>query len=125
MRKSTITTMTVAILIGALIAPVAQAAPKDQILLHRDGDRAVPFDSVVGVGEVPALRRVGSAAVPFVADIGPQTGPADSGFHWRDAMVGAGAACGLMLLGVGSVVLARRLQPRMRHGDTSTRVAAQ
>ena len=56
--------------------------------------------------------------------VGPQAGVAGTGFDWGDAMVGAGAACGLMLLGVGSVVLARRFRPRLRHGDTPTRVAA-
>ncbi len=143
MRRSTITTMTVAILMGAVIAPVVPAAAQstmsaapdqvgatiarashDQILLRRDGEGAVPFDPVVGASEEPVLRRDGSGAVPFVADLSPQAGPADSGFDWGDAMIGAGTACGLMLLGAGALVLARRIQPRMRHGDTPTRVAA-
>ena len=84
----------------------------------------MPFDPVVGASEEPVLRRDGSGAVPFVADLSPQAGPADSGFDWGDAMIGAGTACGLMLLGAGALVLARRIQPRMRHGDTPTRVAA-
>lgn len=144
MRTSTVATMTAAILMGAAaIAPVGPAAAQsamsaapdqagatitrashDQILLRRNGDRAVPFDPVVGASEAPALRRDGSAAVPFVAEVGPQAGPADSGFDWGDAMIGAGTACGLMLLASGALMLARRIQPRMPHGDTSTRIAA-
>ena len=140
MRTSTIATMMAAIVIGAAIAPVVPAAAQtamsaapdragatiarashQQILLRRNGDRAVPFDPVVGASETPALRRDGSRAVPFAAEVGPQAGPADSGFDWNDAMIGAATACGLMLLAVGALMLARGIQPRTpacRHTDS-------
>lgn len=133
-----------AILMAAAIAPVAPAAaqeaipaapdqagstvaraPQNEILLRRDGDRAVPVDPVVAASDQPALHRDGSAAVPFVAEVGRQTGLADSSFDWSAAMIGAGAAFALMLLGMGTFVLVRRSQPHMRRGETPTRVVAQ
>ena len=133
MRTSTITATIAAILVGAAIAPVipaaaqdglpgaadqagspAERAHNDQIVLRRDGDRAVPFDPVIGAGDELALRRDGSKAVPFVADIGPQAGPASSGFDWSYAVIGAGSALGLTLLGLGAVVLVRRSRPRVQ-----------
>ena len=138
MRTSTITTRIAAILVGAAIAPVIPAAAQnalpgapdqagapmesahhDQIVLRRDGDRAVPFDPVIGAGNELVLRRDGSRAVPFVAELSPQAGPANSGFDWSYAMIGAGSALGLLLLGVGALVLVRRnrpgVQPRILH----------
>jgi hypothetical protein len=145
--------MTVAVLVGAAIAPVVPAAAQkaspaapdqagplhesassDQIVLRRDDERAVPFEPVVGAGDVPALRRDGLNAVPFVAQVGPQASPADSGsagsgFDWVAALIGAGSAYGLLLLGAGALMLVRRsrprVQPRIRPGGTATRVAAQ
>ena len=81
MRTTTITATAVTILLGAAIALAAPAAANqanaptgrvnhDQISLRRDGDRAVPFDPVVGPGGKLVLRRVGSKAEPFVAEIG-------------------------------------------------------
>ena len=72
MRTSAMTRKTVAILVGAAIVPVtpaigagrpcrdpgsrrppAQSADHDQIVLRRNGDRAVPFDPVIGAGISP------------------------------------------------------------------------
>jgi hypothetical protein len=109
--------MTVAVLAAAAVAPAAaQGGPSDdrgsgnQIVLHRDGERAVPFEAVVGGGQ-PALPRDGSQAVPFVAEVGPQTGPADPGFQWGDALIGAGFACALMMLSAGALRALRRHRP--------------
>jgi hypothetical protein len=110
MRKA-IATGAAAILIGAAIAPLtpaaaqadpapaqgpagsqSQAADHDQVVLRRDGDRAVPFRAVIGGGESPA----------------------DEGFHWGDALIGAGGAYALILLGSGAFLLIRRGRPTRR-----------
>jgi len=131
MRTSTFTKATVSILVGAAIVSVAPAAAQnggapgpdsastaaartqgDQITLRRDGDRAVPFDPVVGA---PILRRNGSIAEPFLAQVGPPAAPpAVDGFDWGDAAVGAVGAYVLILLASGAVVLIRRRRPPQR-----------
>jgi hypothetical protein len=142
MRTTTITVKTVAILLGAAIALAAPAAAQngpggapdqagspaeradgDQIVLRRDGDRAVPFDPVIGNGGELVLRRDGSNAVPFVAEVGPQTDPASSGFDWSNAMLVGGSALGLMLLGAGTLLLVLRrgrsgVRPGIPHSGT-------
>ena len=147
MRISRVTTTTVAILVGAAIAPVmpasaqnsgpaapdqagsvVEAAGHDQIVLRRDGESAVQFEPVIGTGAEAALRRDGSKAEPFAAEVGPQVHVAGDGFDWRDAMVGAAIAYGLMLLAASALVLIRRRIPRVqssiRPGDSPTRVEA-
>jgi uncharacterized iron-regulated membrane protein len=131
MRSSSFTKATVSILVGAAIVTVSSAAAQnggppaqdpasaarertrgDQIVLRRDGDRAVPFDPVVGA---PALRRDGSLAEPFLAQVGPRaTVPAGDGFDWRDAAIGAAGAYVLILVASGAVVLIRRRRPPRR-----------
>lgn len=148
MRTLNVSMTTVAILVGAAIAPVVPAAAQstvpsaapdhagspverahhDQVVLRRDGESAVPFDPVIGAGSEPVLRRDGSTAVPFAAEAGPQTASADEGFDWGDAIIGAGSAYGVILLASGALVLIRRRRPRVqpgvRHGDPPTQVAA-
>jgi hypothetical protein len=136
MRTTTITATTVAILLGAAIALVAPAiadqagaptgrADHDQITLRRDGDRAVPFDPVVGPGGELVLRRDGSKAEPFVAEVGSQAGPSSSGLDRSEAMVVGGGALGLILLGAGALLLVGRgrsnSRPRLAHGSAPTR----
>lgn len=64
------------------------------------------------------LRRDGSEAEPFVAQVGPQTAPTPSvesgGFHRGDAAIGAGlgAAAALLTVGGGD----RRAPPQHRAG---------
>jgi uncharacterized iron-regulated membrane protein len=131
MRSSKFTKATVSILVGAAIVSVAPAAAQnggapgpdsaatatartqgDQTALRRDGDRAVPFDPVVGA---PLLRRNGSIAEPFLAQVGPPaTPPAVDGFDWGDAAIGAAGAYVLILLASGAVVLIRRRRPPQR-----------
>ncbi|HEX5955710.1 MAG TPA: hypothetical protein VFY37_07220 [Solirubrobacterales bacterium] len=130
MRTSNFTKAIVSILVGAAIATVAPAAAQnggppaqdsaaaserahgDQIALRRDGDRAVPFDPVVGA---PLLRRNGSVAEPFLAQVGPPAAPrAADGFDWGDAAIGAAGAYVLILLASGAVVLIRRRRPPQR-----------
>ena len=64
------------------------------------------------------VRRDGSAAVPFVADVSSEspTAAAGSGFDWGDAAIGAGAALGIIaLLGAGGIAIRSR-----RHVAPST-----
>jgi uncharacterized iron-regulated membrane protein len=129
MRTSTFTKAIVSILVGAAIAPVAPAVAQsggppgqdpaaaaterthgDQIVLRRDGDRAIPFDPVVGAS---VLRRDGSVAEPFLTQVGPPL-PAADGFDWGDAAIGAAGAYALILLAAGAVVLIRRRRPPQR-----------
>jgi uncharacterized iron-regulated membrane protein len=133
MRTAMLTKATVSILVGLLIAPAATAAAQNgaaaphragaategtqraQIVLRRDGDRAVAFDPVVGAGHGALLRRDGSKAVPFLAQVGPPAVvPAADGFDWSDALIGAAAAYALILLASGAVLLVRRRRPPRR-----------
>lgn len=58
------------------------------------------------------LRRDGSKAVPFVADLEPDiAAAAGEGFHWGDAAVGAGAAIALVAFGGAGLALRGRLAP--------------
>ena len=64
------------------------------------------------------LRRDGSAAVPFVADVSSEspTAAAGSSFDWGDAAIGAGGALGIIaLLGAGGLAIRSR-----RHVAPST-----
>jgi hypothetical protein len=64
------------------------------------------------------VRRDGSAAVPFVADVSNEssTAAAGSGFDWGDAAIGAGGALGIIaLLGAGALAIRSR-----RHVAPST-----
>jgi hypothetical protein len=136
MRTTTITATTVAILLGAAIALAAPAvadqadsptvrANHDQITLRRDGDRAVPFDPVVGPGGKLVLRRDGSKAEPFVAEVGTQAGSSSSGFDRSEALIVGGGSLGLILLGAGTLLLVRRgrsgRQRRIAHAGAPTR----
>ena len=133
MRTWTMTKRAVAIMVGAAIIPVASAGAQnglaaapdragsavetkhpDQLVLHRDPDRAVPFDPVIGTSGASVLRRDGSQAAPFVAEIGPTANSPGTGFDWGDALIGAGVAYAAILLATGAVVLIRRRRPRQR-----------
>ncbi len=57
-----------------------------------------------------ALRRDGSKAVPFVADLGSNAPATTGGFDWGDAAIGAGAVSGAIALGLGGVLGLRRLK---------------
>ena len=110
-------------LIGALIGAVAAIA----IAVPATAG-AVPTIDPTQVGAAPAehaqpassntvLRRDGSQAVPFVANVGSTT---DGGFNWGDAAIGAGAITGVVALGLGGVLAGRRL----RSGPRRQRVPA-
>ena len=102
-------------LVACAVAALAASAPGQD--LRRDGSKAVPFVAEVGnvagpTAGAPALRRDGSKAVPFVADLEPDiAAAAGEGFHWGDAAVGAGAAIALVAFGGAGLALRGRLAP--------------
>ena len=49
------------------------------------------------------LRRDGSKADPFVADLAPTGTPAADGFDWGDAAVGLGAGLIVGVLGLAAI----------------------
>jgi hypothetical protein len=62
-----------------------------------------------GRGGAVTLHRDGSQAVPFVADVGPETSASTGGFDWGDAGIGAGAGFVLTMIGLGgALVLSNR-----------------
>ena len=67
-----------------------------------------------GDQQVVALRRDGSQAEAFVADVGGTPSATGDGFDWGDAAIGAGAgllAAALLLGGSGAVQARRRRAP--------------
>jgi hypothetical protein len=104
------------IIIGLAACTVAVlVAPASGQDLRRDGSKAVPFVADVSkpagpVASGPVLRRDGSKAVPFVAELEPDTAAAADGFDWGDAALGAAVAIGTVALaGVGLAVRGRRV----------------
>jgi hypothetical protein len=107
--------------------PASEPADGGQVVLRRDGERATAFEAVAGGGNQPGLHRDGSEAVPFVAEVGPQATPADPGFDWGAALIGAGTACALMLLGAGALAALRGSRPALRsigRGESGPRATA-
>ena len=76
------------------------------VMLHRDGSKAVPFRAYPVASESSHrvdLRRDGSKADPFVADLAPTGAPAADGFDWGDAAVGVGAGMIVSVLGFAAI----------------------
>jgi hypothetical protein len=96
------------------------AAPAAGQTLRRDGSKAAPFVADVStqagaLSSDPVLRRDGSKAVPFVAPVEPDaTAASGDGFDPGDAAIGAGlgAVAVLTVIGGARAVRVRRLQPR-------------
>ena len=131
MRTSTFTKATVSILVGAAIVAVAPAAaqnggaPGPDSAPPRPSARtatrshsaatAIARSRSIPVVGAPLLRRNGSIAEPFLAQVGPPAAPpAVDGFDWGDAAIGAAGAYVLILLASGAVVLIRRRRPPQR-----------
>ena len=94
----------------ALVAPTALASATTpatgDVVLHRDGSKAVPFQAYPVASESShpvVLHRDGSKADPFVADLAPTGAPAADGFDWGDAAVGLGAGLIVGVLGLAAI----------------------
>lgn len=92
-----------------LVAPTALARPAGAGagagLAHLgDGPSGVLTASATppSTGDV-VLHRDGSKAVPFVADVAPTGATAADGFDWGDAAVGGGAVMIVGLLGLAAI----------------------
>lgn len=84
----------------------ATAPSTGDLLLHRDGSRAVPFRAypvASGSSHQVDLRRDGSKADSFVADLAPTGASAADGFDWGDAAVGLGAGMIVGVLGLAAI----------------------
>jgi hypothetical protein len=115
-----------AVVAGALALPAAASArPIDSgpYVVHQTGVPNVNQATVSHSATIArpnegtyvastTLRRDGSQAVPFVANVGTPAPSAPSAgsdsFDWGDAGIGAAAAVGLAALGAGAVALRRR-----------------
>jgi hypothetical protein len=81
--------------VGALAAPAWGGS--DDITLRRDGSKAVPF-----VAEVSGQSD---------ADLTPETAVANDGFDWGDAAIGAGLGALAVLLAVAATRALRGQRP--------------
>jgi hypothetical protein len=96
------------VLLAGVMIPAAPAAASiyGPIGPLADGQQATQTSQ----GSEIVLRRDGSHAQAFVADVGPES-PASSGdgFDWGDAAIGAGAGlAAAMLVGAGTAAIRRR-----------------
>jgi MYXO-CTERM domain-containing protein len=104
MHMKTMTTTAVAVLAVAAVTPAAAGAqsdatrPTDRAAFQERGD-----DQVV-------LRRDGDRAVPFVPRVNSSSATKPDSFDWGDAAVGGAGAFGLMALAMaaGAAVHRRR-----------------
>jgi hypothetical protein len=110
MRTLTVVTATMAILAGAIIAPLANAKMDDGKGIERTVATAPGGD-----GDGIVFRRDGSKATPFVPPLNPgPTGVQADGFDWGDAATGAGAAMLVLAFGAsGWIAVHRRRESRV------------
>jgi hypothetical protein len=105
-ERSTIGLGLAVLAVCAAIAPVVPASGE----IVRNPSAAAPrVADVGGSAGGPGGPRDGSAAVPFVAEVGPDKESGGEGFDWAD--VALGAIGGGMLVVLGSTA-ARRLGRR-------------
>ena len=110
LAAGTIATFAMAMSASAIARPI-----DDPALPH-----GVEYSSTQGTtpSSEPVLRRDGSKAVPFVANLDQSAPATASSFAWGDAGIGAGAAFALTMIGIGGLlVLSNR---RHRHGGSAT-----
>ena len=112
MRKAIVTRVAV-ILIATAIAPIGTAAARDGAApSDRAGSQAAAADQNQVV-----LRRDGDRAVPF--ETAPIAAAAHGRFHWGDALVGAAGAYALIVLASGALVVTRRRRPTSASGPAT------
>jgi hypothetical protein len=107
MNTSMRTRSIVAVLVAGAIAPAAPAAASLYSPVG-EGPQATKKDDSAAI----VLRRDGSQATPFVADVSPEAAVSGDGFDWGDAAIGAGAGLLTVALVVGgSGAIAGRRRP--------------
>ncbi len=94
-------TLAASLAVAALAAPAAAARPAY--------DAPYPRDS--GPATTPVEAAATSAPAPTLAQAPPVVRSIDDGFDWGAAAIGAGAAAGIALIGVGGVSSRRRAHP--------------
>jgi hypothetical protein len=105
MKSSNVVRIAVIAVIALAVALPASSAWGD-VVLRRDGSKAVPFRAypASGSSHQVALRRDGSKADPFVADLSPTGAPAAADdFDWGDAAIGLGAGLLVGMLGFAAI----------------------
>jgi hypothetical protein len=108
--------LALAIAVSALAVPVASVAPAAASV--HEPSSATPQTAQRSDDSSVVLRRDGSQAVPFVADVAPQATATSDGFDWGDAGIGATAMLVLAGIAAGAgLVLGRR--PSRRHTSRS------
>jgi hypothetical protein len=117
MSTSVLTRMAITALVACTVA--ALAAPATGQTLRRDGSKAVPFVANVGEKPVdsPALRRDGAKAVPFVADLDPEPAADSQGFDWRAAGIAVGVGAVALVLAAAAAVSLRARQAAPGRGS--------
>jgi hypothetical protein len=89
---------------GPYVAPASHTAVASHVTVGRPNEGTYVATTT--------LRRDGSQAVPFVANVGEPTPSAPSAqsdtFDWGDAGIGAAAAFGLTVLAGGALAIRRR-----------------
>jgi hypothetical protein len=115
-----ISTSTAAIVIALVGVALVSAAPATG-----DGggaNAATPASAAAGGDDDKVIvRRDGSKAVPFVANLGPSSGSTQpDGFDWGDAAISAGGAVSVMLVASGLIAVTRRRD----HPEAQPTVAA-
>ena len=97
--------LALAIAVSALAVPVASVAPATA-----GGHGSASATQRTGQGSDDSgivLRRDGSQAIPFVADVGPEATATGDGFDWGDGAIGATAMLAAIAAASG-LVLKRR-----------------
>jgi hypothetical protein len=110
MRISTSMRATAIALVGLALVSAAPAMGAD------DRTQAAPAASPAGgddggviIRRAGPLNRIDSTPVRLVPDLRPSSSASGrDGFDWGDAVIGAGAAFGVLLLASGAIALTRR-----------------
>ncbi len=112
--------LAIAIAVSALAAPVASVAPAAASV--HEPSSATPQTAQRSDDSGVVLRRDGSQAVPFVADVGPEATATSDGFDWGDAGIGATSMLVLAAIAAGAALLLGRRPSRSHTPRSATAV---
>ncbi len=110
-RRITRRILTVALVVGALSAPVAAASTFEE----RFPSQADGSDYSSGNSIVPPASVLDSSTAPTAPPAGlpPASAPSGGGFDWGDASIGAAAVLAIMAIATGvALEVGRRRRPR-------------